>query len=72
MLDTVKCGLHVQVGNDVSAVKQDVGALKDGMDLCKVSWALLVFTRLWKLSSFVRRNLSRFCKKYIFVNQAYH
>ena len=72
MLDTVKCGLHVQVGNDVSAVKQDVGALKDGMDLCKVSWALLVFTRLWKLSSFVRRNLSGFCKKYIFVNHAYH
>lgn len=44
MFDTDKWGLHVQVGSDVSAVK-------DGMDLYKVSRALLVFTRLGKLSN---------------------
>ena len=51
MFDTVKWGLHVQVGNDVSSVKEDVSAFKDGMDLYKVSRALLVFTRLCKLSN---------------------
>lgn len=50
-LDVVQLGLHVQVGNDVSAVKQDIGAFKDGFHLYQVNRYSSVLSLVCRLTN---------------------
>ena len=48
--DTIQLDLHVQVGNDVSAVKQDIVTFNDDIHMYKVSRGLTVFTWAFALT----------------------